>query len=83
MLVIYCKMCPFFHETVVSLLMSDGRGGVCAYDREIDAVVRPGLKIPAKELAPLLDRRRRVEDPMSIPEWCPLRDSPVVVSLGG
>jgi len=82
MVVTKCKECPFFHETLVSLLAKEG--GVCAYDRDSQTILKPDLEMtpgPAKSaLAERLNRRLRIRDQNQLPDQCPLRSGPITVS---
>lgn len=79
-----CKQCPFYQETLVSLLSS--RGGLCGYDVATDALIRPDIHQPQSDVV-LQDlrlrsaKRRAVPDPKIMPEWCPLRERPVTIEF--
>jgi hypothetical protein len=84
MVVKRCKECPFFQETLFSLISR--KAGLCAYSPSDDTMVVVDTSMPE---GPARDEMRRkgqarlpIRDREVVPEACPLRTLDVVVTLG-
>lgn len=80
-----CAECPFFRGTLLALLARGEQAGQCSYDADADDLVPdPDPELSTAERVARQERllrRLRVEDRRVVPEACPLRRRPVVVSL--